>query len=300
MELMKENLGAELCGGDLPAGDKVVLFPVYPFLKKEELNAFLEKRSGSFSFAGGYVVRGGEGEYIDERAGLGLFSLADLPAVLNAAERESALRHSANGALVENGAAVDFCAELESGVVVKSGARVLGNSKIGENAVIGSGSEICGSEVGAGTKIMNSVLSGVKVGENCTVGPFAYLRPGSVVDDGCRIGDFVEIKNSHVGAGSKASHLVYIGDADVGERVNIGCGVVFVNYNGKRKSKTVIGDGSFIGSNCNLIAPVNVGKGVYLAAGTTLTHDLEKGDFCIGRSRESVKSGRAPAYLKKE
>ena len=109
----------------------------------------------------------------------------------------------------------------------------------------------------------------------------------------------MEIKNSSLGERCKAAHLAYIGDATLGKNVNVGCGVVFANYNGKIKQRSAVGDGCFLGSNCNLIAPVTLGEGVFLAAGTTLTRDLSSSDFCIGRSRERVKEGGAEKYLGK-
>lgn len=298
LETMRLRLRAEVAEeGALLEGDKIVLYPVYPFLTGEELENFAAGREGSFSFAGGYVDRGGTPHKTAVRLGDGLFSLGEYPAALARAAKESALYHAERGALVEDGAEVDFDSILQRGAIVRSGARVKGVSVLGENSEIGCGCEVCDSEVGAGTTVRSSYLSGVRVGANCTVGPFAYLRAGSHVEDGCRIGDFVEIKNSRLGKGCKSAHLAYIGDAELGENVNVGCGVVFANYNGKTKSKTRVGNGCFLGSNCNLVAPVTLGDCVFLAAGTTLTRDLKEDDFCVGRCRETVKEGRAKKYL---
>lgn len=151
--------------------------------------------------------------------------------------------------------------------------------------------------VGAGSEIEKSVLRGARVGKNCTVGPFAHLRKGANVGDNCRVGDFVEIKNSVVGAGTKVSHLAYVGDADVGENCNIGCGVVFCNYDGKNKHRTRVGNNCFIGSNVNLIAPVEIADGAFVAAGTTVTEGAGKGDFVIGRVRQQIRAGGAKRYL---
>ena len=129
------------------------------------------------------------------------------------------------------------------------------------------------------------------------MGPYATLRPASLVGDDVRIGSFVEVKNASVGDGCKIAHLAYVGDAELGSKVNVGCGVVFVNYDGRRKHRSYVGDGSFLGSNCNLVAPVRIGAGCFLAAGTTLTRDMADGDFCIGRSRESVRPKGAEKYL---
>lgn len=300
LQLMQENLGAEIVEGELPVGDKIVLYPVYPLLTKKKLNKFLHENKGSFSFDGGYVLRGGAEGILVGRIEDGLFSLADYSAVLSRAARENAAVWAERGVLVEEGAEVGFCSRLHEGVIVERGARVLGNSVIGRNACIGSGSEIVDSVVGEFSEVRHSVLENAQVGRCSKIGPFAYLRPNSSVGDNCRVGDFVELKNCRFGNGSKAAHLSYVGDADVGENVNVGCGVVFANYNGKTKSKSVVGDRCFIGSNCNLIAPVSVGAGSYLAAGTTLTKNLNDNDFCVGRCRETIKEGGAKKYLDKE
>ena len=156
-----------------------------------------------------------------------------------------------------------------------------------ENSVVGKGSEVISSHV------FDSVI-----GQNVKVGPNAHLRPNSTIENNCRIGNFVEIKNATIGAGTKIAHLTYVGDATVGKNCNIGCGVVFVNYNGKTKNKIVVGDNVFIGSNCNLIAPLNIESNVYICAGTTVTQDLLENDFVIGRVRQEVKHNKAQKYLK--
>jgi bifunctional UDP-N-acetylglucosamine pyrophosphorylase / glucosamine-1-phosphate N-acetyltransferase len=153
--------------------------------------------------------------------------------------------------------------------------------------------------------VKQSVLSQAEVGALTTVGPFAYLRPGTVLGEDVKIGDFVEIKNAKLGNGSKVSHLSYVGDAVVGENVNIGCGAITVNYDGYNKSVTEIGDDAFIGSNVNLIAPVKIGKGAYVVAGSTVTHTVNDNDLAIGRARQENKPGyadkiRARAKAKKE
>lgn len=176
---------------------------------------------------------------------------------------------------------------------IAPGVTIEGRSVIGEGAVIRPGCIIEDSVIGARTEVTASVLTGAKVGEDCTVGPFAYLRKGADIADGCRIGDFVEVKNARVGERTKVAHLTYVGDCEIGKGCNIGCGVVFVNYDGKRKNRTVVGDRCFIGSNCNIIAPVSIKDGCYIAAGTTVTDDVGEDDLVIGRVRQVVKPGRA-------
>lgn len=138
------------------------------------------------------------------------------------------------------------------------------------------------------------------VGENTTVGPFSRLRPNSVIGSGAKIGNFVEIKNSTINNGSKVSHLSYVGDADVGENVNVGCGVVFVNYNGKKKFRSVVKNGAFVGSSVNVIAPVTIGEKSFVCAGTNVSESVPDFAFAIGRSKMQIKPSGAKKYLEKE
>ena len=190
------------------------------------------------------------------------------------------------------------------------------NLDISKDAKVYDGVVFVGKcSVGAGTVIYpNTVVDNCVIGENCIVkssfleqsvihnnveiGPYAHIRPNSEIDDNCKIGNFVEIKNSHLGENTKASHLAYVGDAEIGKCCNIGCGAIFVNFNGREKHKTIVGDDCFIGSNCNIIAPVNIADKTYICAGTTLTKDTEKFDFVVGRVRETVKHNKAQKYLK--
>lgn len=169
--------------------------------------------------------------------------------------------------------------------------RIVGASEVFSGAVV-AGSYIEDSVIGRGASVTMSHIVGSTVGAGCSVGPFARLR-GAECGATCRIGDFVEVKNSVLGDGVKSAHLAYIGDADVGDGTNVGCGTVFCNYDGKRKHRTEVGKGCFLGANVNLIAPVSVGDGAFVAAGTTVTDDVEDEAFVIGRSRQLSKPGRA-------
>ena len=294
---MQRRLDARIVDGAPPSGEKLVLYPVFPFLTPEKLAAYLSLHPGSVRFRGGFLARGGsfsEGSDPDR----GMYSLEDYPAMRALAFRENALAFAAGGALVEEGAQVDAGVLLGSGCIVRRGAVIRGESVLGQNVTVSGGSLLEDAVVGAGTDVVSSHISASHIGDECTIGPFARLRPGNQIGNRVRIGAFVECKNSAIGDGCKLSHLAYVGDADLGERVNVGCGVVFVNYDGRRKSRTCVGSGAFLGSNCNLVAPVRVGEGCFLAAGTTLTRDLDDGDFCIGRNRETVKPGGAGKYLK--
>jgi len=145
-----------------------------------------------------------------------------------------------------------------------------------------------GVEIGRGTTIYpyTYIHKDVKIGANCSVGPFAYIRPGSVIGDKVKVGDFVEIKNANIGNGTKISHLTYVGDSDVGERVNFGCGSVIVNYDGKSKFRSTVEDDAFIGCNTNLVSPVTVRKGAYTAAGSTITDEVPECALAIARARQ--------------
>ena len=180
---------------------------------------------------------------------------------------------------------IDEGVRIGRGTTIYPCAVIEGDVTIGENCVIGQNTRIKDSVIGDNTTIQSSVILESRVGSDTTVGPFAYLRPNSNVGSGCKVGDFVEIKNSTLGDGAKASHLTYIGDADVGERVNLGCGVVFVNYDGSRKYRSVVEDGAFIGCNSNLVSPVHIGKNAYVAAGSTITKDVPEGALYVARAR---------------
>lgn len=149
-------------------------------------------------------------------------------------------------------------------------------------------------EIGPGTVIKPcTVIEKSKIGSNCQIGPFAYIREDTVVGDRCRIGDFVELKKSTLGDDTKAAHLAYIGDAEIGNRVNFGCGAITVNYDSKLKNKTIVEDGAFVGSNVNLVAPITVGAGAYVAAGSTVVDDVPSEALAIARQRQVHKEGWA-------
>lgn len=174
---------------------------------------------------------------------------------------------------------------------------IIGKCEIGENTIIYPNTTIINSNIGDNCVITSSHIENSVIKNNVTIGPFAHLRPNCVIENNCKIGNFVEIKNSVLHEGTKASHLAYIGDAEIGKNCNIGCGVIFANYNGKTKNKTVVGDNCFIGSNSNLIAPLKIASNTYICAGTTQTINTEEFDFVIGRSRETIKKGLAKKYL---
>ena len=168
-----------------------------------------------------------------------------------------------------------------------------GNVSIGKDCRIGPSTRIKDSNIGDRTEVQNSVVLESSIGNDTKVGPFAYIRPDSNIGSKCIVGDFVEVKNSSMGDGTKAAHLTYIGDSDVGRDVNLGCGVVFVNYDGTNKHRSVVEDGAFIGCNTNLVSPVTVEKGAYIAAGSTVTRKVPADSLLIARAREEIKEGWA-------
>jgi len=177
--------------------------------------------------------------------------------------------------------------------VILPGTIIKGKVEIGSGCVIGPNSMLQNCTIGDNTLADNAKITDAVIGSGAQLGPFMQVRPGSVIGDNTRIGNFTEIKNSNIGNGTKVSHLTYVGDSDVGERVNFGCGTVTVNYDGVNKNRTTIGDDCFIGCNTNLIAPVTVGSGAYTAAGTTITNDVPAGALSIGRSRQTDLPGWA-------
>lgn len=186
---------------------------------------------------------------------------------------------------------IEDSVSIGNDTVIYPGTVLEGKTVIGSHCTIGPNTRIINSTVHNNVTIEISKVVEAVIDDNTTVGPFAYLRPGTNLGKNVKIGDFVEVKKSTIGDNSKSSHLAYIGDAEVGKNVNIGCGVVFVNYDGKNKHKTIVGDGAFIGSNSNLVAPVNVQQGGYIACGSTITDDVEEGDLAIARARQVNKKG---------
>lgn len=184
------------------------------------------------------------------------------------------------------------------GVTIEPFAVVRGNTVLGDYCTVGSFCYLNNAVIGAHTEVRASRITDSTVGDNCTIGPNAHLRDGAEVHSNCRVGNFVEVKHSVLHSGVKAAHLSYIGDAEVGSRTNIGCGVVFVNYDGKVKHRTTVGDDCFVGCNSNLVAPLRVGSNCFVACGTTVDRDMPDGAFCIGRSYLTIKEGRAQKYLK--
>jgi len=214
---------------------------------------------------------------------------------LQLAEAEAAHRASRAAELMRAGVTVIDPARLDVRGTVSCGRDVVldvnvileGKVKLGDRVKVGAGCVLRDCELGDDCEVrMNSLIEGATAGAGCVIGPFARLRPGTRLADGVHIGNFVEVKNSEIGAGSKANHLTYLGDTTVGSRVNVGAGTVTCNYDGANKHRTEIGDGAFIGSGAMLVAPVSVGKDATIGAGSTITKPAPGGKLTVERSRQ--------------
>lgn len=181
---------------------------------------------------------------------------------------------------------------------IDKSCKLVGKNKINQNVVIKNNSFLSDAFVDEFTVIENSTIIGAKIGKKVNIGPFARLRPKTIIEDNCKIGNFVEIKESTLKKGTKAGHLAYIGNAEIGENCNIGAGVVFANFNGKTKNKIVLGKNCFIGSNSTLIAPLTLGEGCFVAAGSVVTQDAPDNTLIIGRAHQVNKEDKAHKYLK--
>ncbi len=179
---------------------------------------------------------------------------------------------------------------------VSKNCRLSGSVKIGKNCKIVN-STIENSVIGDNVEILNSYIENSEIKNNVTIGPYAHLRPNTVLQNNVHIGNFVELKNAKVGARTKIPHLSYVGDCEIGEDVNVGCGVIFCNYDGKNKNISYVGNKVFIGSNSNIIAPVIIEDESFIAAGTTVTDNVLKGEFCIGRVKNEIKHGALNLYM---
>lgn len=233
-----------------------------------------------------------------------LNGINDLPTLAMFEEdlkREINLKHMMNGVYLMNPDTIVISpdAKIGSGTTIYPGCMIMGNTKIGKNCVVGPYTETMNAVFEDNVTCKQSVVYDSKILSGATVGPFTHLRMNSTVGVNDRIGNFVEMKNSTLGEKTNVAHLTYIGDTTCGSHVNWGCGTVTVNYDGKNKHKTIIGDNVFIGCNTNLIAPIKVASDSFIAAGSTVTYNIEQGEFVIARTRQEAKRGYADKYKKK-
>ncbi|MER2128705.1 bifunctional UDP-N-acetylglucosamine diphosphorylase/glucosamine-1-phosphate N-acetyltransferase GlmU [Solibacillus sp.] len=239
----------------------------------------------------GEVVAAYVTDNFDETLGVNdRFALSQAEELMRARINE---RHMRNGVTIINPATTHISADavIGSDTILLPGVIIEGKTKIGEDCKIGPNSQIVDSQIGDGTTIHSSVVLNSQVGNETAVGPFAHLRPDSSLGNHVKVGNFVEVKKSALGDDTKVSHLSYIGDAEVGSNVNIGCGSITVNYDGKNKFKTTIEDDVFVGCNSNLVAPVTLRKGSFIAAGSTITKEVPEEALAVARARQENKLG---------
>jgi bifunctional UDP-N-acetylglucosamine pyrophosphorylase / glucosamine-1-phosphate N-acetyltransferase len=226
--------------------------------------------------------------------------LAGINTRVELAEADGALRRRKNeelmlaGVTIERPETVSIDASVRVGMdtVIEPFVRILGDTSIGEDCVVGAGAVIETSVIESGAVIKPyTVMGEARVETGAQVGPFSRLRKGADIGRDARIGNFVEVKNSRVGAGSKSQHLAYLGDAKIGDRANIGAGTITCNYDGEKKHRTTIGDRAFVGSNSTLVAPLEIGEEGYIGAGSVITDAVPDGALALGRGRQVVKTG---------
>lgn len=219
---------------------------------------------------------------------LGANDRAQLAELNEIARKKEIRKHQANGVSIPFANEVVICPGVEIGMetVILPSTVLKSGTKIGSSCEIGPNSVISNCTVGDGTLVQNSYCYDSTIGNNAEIGPFVRIRPNCTVGDNTRVGNFVELKNSVIGKDTKVSHLTYIGDSDVGEDVNFGCGCATVNFDGKNKHRSTIGDGAFIGCGTNIVSPVRIEKDAYVAAGSTIVEDVPENALAIARSRQ--------------
>ena len=207
---------------------------------------------------------------------------------------ESIMRRRINEQLMREGVIIENpdTVTIQKGItigrdtIIESNVKILGDTQIGEDSFIGINSKIIDSKIGDNVKIHSSYIIESEIGDGSDVGPFSHLRPKSKLNKNVHIGNFVEVKNATLDDGTKAGHLAYIGDADLGKRINVSCGVIFSNYDGKNKYRSTVGDDSFIGANVNIVSPINIEEKSFIAAGSTITKDVKTGQLAIERAEQ--------------
>ena len=283
--------GVDTLAGEIEDGSEVAQGCGSYLLSAESLASVLD--AATFDFMRFVTVLGTELTEAD-----GAMAIAD-PGAL--ADFQQIFKRLRNFYLYADGVEIwdfDNCyvspfSEVAPGATLMPGTILKGCSRVAAGAVIGPNSLLENAVVGEGSTVNASQIYDSTIGSRTNVGPFAYVRPGCTVGDDIKVGDFVELKNSTIGDGTKISHLTYVGDTDLGQRINLGCGTVTVNYDGKHKYRCTVGDDSFIGCNTNMIAPVTIGKGSYVAAGSTITDDVPEDSLAIARTRQTNKPGWA-------
>jgi bifunctional UDP-N-acetylglucosamine pyrophosphorylase/glucosamine-1-phosphate N-acetyltransferase len=254
---------------------------------------YLTDMAGIFTHAGERVIAMDAADPIEI---LGANTIPEMMDLDRAMRLEIARRHMLNGVVIQRPGTtvIDASVEIGPDTVIEPFAQLLGETKVGSGSRIRSFSVVENCIVGDEVTIRQScVLTNSQIGNGAIVGPFTHLRPGCVIGDNAHLGNFVEAKNVRMGKGSKANHLTYLGDAEIGAGCNIGAGSITCNYDGQLKHRTIIGDGVFIGSDSTLIAPLVIGNGAYVAAASCITEDVPEDALALGRPQQTVKPGWA-------
>jgi bifunctional UDP-N-acetylglucosamine pyrophosphorylase/glucosamine-1-phosphate N-acetyltransferase len=230
----------------------------------------------------------------DRDALVGVNDRAQLAHAEEALFERIADRHRVAGVTIRGRARIDDTVIIGEDARIEDGVHLRGGTHIARGVVVDAGAIVADSDIGEAANVKPySIVIESQVGPRAQIGPFAHLRPGSIIEEDAHIGNFVETKKTRVGRGAKANHLSYLGDGDVGAGANIGAGTIFCNYDGFTKHTTTIGEGAFIGSDSQLVAPVTIGKGAYVATGTTVTKDVPEDALAIGRAKQETKLGYA-------
>lgn len=287
----------------------VVLYSDTPLITTATINEALDltkskglnvcKLTRGYVFKTEYIKRvdevySPETYYFDEEDFITALNFKQLSIITEILRNRILSFHMKNGVNIVDMSAtyIDSDVTIGKNVRIEPNNQIKGCTELGEGVILNSGNVINNSKICDGATVTSSYITESVIGGNSKIGPFANIRPESIIGENCRIGDYVEIKKSHIGKNTKVAHLSYVGDAAVGENCNIGCGVVFANYNGKTKNKTTVMSGAFIGSNSNLIAPLVIGENAYIAAGSTITENVPANALAIARERQIIKENR--------
>ena len=257
-----------------------------------------ENAQGEYYLPDVLTILKSEGEKINAVITLDYKQTLGINSRVQLAEADKILRQRKNLELMNNGVTlidpattyVDFEVEIGQDTIIYPNTYIEGATKIGENCMIGPNSRLQNMTVGNNVQAQFCYCHDAEICDDVILGPYVHIRPNSKISAKVKIGNFVEVKNSNIGEGSKLPHLQYIGDTDMGAGCNLGCGTITVNYDGKKKFRTKIGDNVFVGCNSNLVAPVTVENGAYIAAGSTITEDVPENNLAIARSRQTNKS----------
>jgi bifunctional UDP-N-acetylglucosamine pyrophosphorylase/glucosamine-1-phosphate N-acetyltransferase len=219
---------------------------------------------------------------------MGVNDRAQLAAAARVLRDRINLAHMQGGVAILDPATtwVDADVVIEPDATVLPNTQLKGTTVVRRGAVVGPDTTLVSTEVGADAQVRRTTAEGAVIGDEANVGPYSYLRPGTRIGRGAKVGAYVEVKASEIGDGSKVPHLSYVGDATIGERSNIGAATVFVNYDGRDKHRTTVGDDVRVGSDTMLVAPVTIGDGAYTAAGSVITEDVPPGALGVGRARQ--------------